>query len=343
MPDRPAPDAEESTVGAQRPTRFAADVVYRGRAEDHDYLVRVRHRLLDTSFTVVLDGVEHDPKGEEGEHEAPPADGLRFRLEESFTGLRCTVRRPDEDGELTDAEVLVVHTAGLGGAGEVDVRHGLERTPLAPEEGSPSAARDARRLAHPVRSALLAALARAAGFLLPLLGLSALLGGLLDPVRAWISARLSPILEAIGRVVDPVRQWVAELLRPLRDLRDAVLAPVFEVLEALLQPVVSVWDRFWELVRGLLPDLAVSVPDWLFEVLVPAVVVAVVFVATFRRLRRRARRLDAARQAGASAGASDDDAGRARTRAASAAGTGGQEGLGEAEGPSLPPSSSGPS
>src|SRR5699024_8259935 len=58
---------------------------------------------------------------------SPPADGLRFRLEENFTVTYCTVRRPDEDGDLTDAEVIAVRTAGLGGAGEVDVRQGLTR------------------------------------------------------------------------------------------------------------------------------------------------------------------------------------------------------------------------
>ncbi|HJF49311.1 MAG TPA: hypothetical protein K8W24_05860, partial [Brachybacterium paraconglomeratum] len=56
---------EEVPFGEQPATRFAADVEYSGRAGDHDYLVRVRHRLLDTSFTVVIDGVEHDPKAEE--------------------------------------------------------------------------------------------------------------------------------------------------------------------------------------------------------------------------------------------------------------------------------------
>ena len=61
--DRPVCDRRGST-------RFAADVEYSGRAGDHDYLVRVRHRLLDTSFTVVIDGTEHDPKAEEKERKA---------------------------------------------------------------------------------------------------------------------------------------------------------------------------------------------------------------------------------------------------------------------------------
>src|SRR5699024_6612647 len=60
------PSSESAAkFGSQRPTRFAADVEYRGRVEGHDYLVRVRHRFLDSSFTVAIDGVEHDPKAEE--------------------------------------------------------------------------------------------------------------------------------------------------------------------------------------------------------------------------------------------------------------------------------------
>ncbi|MDN5822271.1 MAG: hypothetical protein L0H39_12380, partial [Brachybacterium sp.] len=47
------------------PSRLAADVEYSGRAGGHDYLVRARHRLLETTFTVVIDDVEHDPKAEE--------------------------------------------------------------------------------------------------------------------------------------------------------------------------------------------------------------------------------------------------------------------------------------
>ncbi|QNN82311.1 hypothetical protein H3H54_14810 [Brachybacterium sp. Z12] len=58
-------DEEQPEFGTQKPTRFAADVEYRGRAGGHEYLVRVRHRLLDTSATVIIDGVEHDPQAEE--------------------------------------------------------------------------------------------------------------------------------------------------------------------------------------------------------------------------------------------------------------------------------------
>src|SRR5699024_11211100 len=162
-------------------SRFAADVDYSGHTGHHDYVVRARHRLLDTTFTVVIDGVEHDPKAEEkawkarekeeagqaadradeGGRDGPAdgEDGLRFTLEDGFTTLRCTVRRPREDGSHKEAEVITIRTAGLGGAGEVEVRHGFRRTVLVPAEGSPSAARDARRTAHPTRYSLIAALA----------------------------------------------------------------------------------------------------------------------------------------------------------------------------------------
>ena len=58
------------------------------------------------------------------------------------------------------------------------------RTLLVPTPGSPSALRDEKRTAKPTRYALLAALPKAAGYLIPLLGIGALFSGLLDPVKA---------------------------------------------------------------------------------------------------------------------------------------------------------------
>ncbi|WP_422115787.1 hypothetical protein [Brachybacterium sp. UNK5269] len=342
-----SPSSESAAeFGSQRPTRFAADVEYRGRVAGHDYLVRVRHRFLDSSFTVVIDGVEHDPKAEEkaakkaekskeaedgGEAgragkagveaasgtdpgdldpgdgdrgEADPAepdqdDGLRFRLEENFTVTYCTVRRPGEDGTLRDAEVLAVRTGGLGGAGEVDVRHGLERWPLAPADGSPSAVRDAKRLAHPTRYAALAALTKTLGFLLPLLGLGALFAGLLDPVTEWIARRIRPLIEWVGRLVAPIREWFAQLLRPVREFLDELLAPVREFVAALLRPLAEAWTWFWEMLRSWLPrfDLSGVIPEWVVDVAVPVIVVLAVFALTLRELRRRRERLEVVRAA----------------------------------------------
>ena len=311
-------------------SRFGADVDYRGRAGRHDYVVRARHRLLGTTFTVAIDGVEHDPKAEEkarkaregtdtgpqagvdgaddsgvdgvegseadgadvgaadGDDDAaaygdgdPRADGddLSFTLQEGVTALRCTVRRPREDVGHKDAEVIALRTVGLGGAGEVEVRHGFQRTVLVPEQGSPSAARDAKRTAHPTRYALVAALTKSARYLLPLLGLGALFSGLLEPVEEWIEARLRPAVEAIVRATEPPREWIAQLLQPIRDLLAALLQPVRDLVGWLL---------------GLLPDLELpfDVPGWLVDVLFAVIVVVVVFSATRRGLQERRTKLE---------------------------------------------------
>ena len=351
-PDRDAGESDAARpFGEQPATRFAADVEYRGRAGEHDYVVRVRHRLLDTTFTVAVDGIEHDPKAEEkarkksGEGAGPsgdvvhdeagpsddaepsddaaPDDGLQFGLDEGFSTLRCTVRRradgegsgrEGEGGEVEDAEVITIRTAGLGGAGEVDVRHGLQATPLVPAEGSPSAARDEKRTAHPTRYALVAALTKAATFLIPLLGLGALLSGLLDPVKEWIGERIRPVIEAIGQVVRPIRDWLDEVTAPVRDFLDTLLAPVRELIAAILRPIGEALR--WLL--GLLPDIGLpfSVPDWLVDVLVPVVVVVAVFVATFSRLRHRREKLAETASGARAATASDTSAAGEEARSA---------------------------
>ncbi|MEJ6541624.1 hypothetical protein AB0I24_03275 [Brachybacterium paraconglomeratum] len=340
---------EEAPFGEHPATRFAADVEYSGRAGEHDYLVRVRHRLLDTSFTVVLDGVEHDPKAEEKARKAREKreasdddatgddatgddatgddatrddatrddaiddnaadDDLQFGLDEEFSTLRCTVRRRREDGEIKDCEVLTIRTAGLGGAGEVEVRHGFRTTLLVPAEGSPSALRDEKRTAHPTRYALIAALAKAAKFLIPLLGLGALFGGLLDPVEEWIEARIRPVVAAVAQATQPIRDWIGEVTRPVREFLDALLSPIQELIAAILRPI-------GEAVRwllDLLPEIGLpfSVPGWLVDVLVPVIVVIAVFTATHRALRTRREKLaETSSGTGSDRGAgSDDDAG----------------------------------
>ncbi|HEX7350520.1 hypothetical protein [Brachybacterium sp.] len=337
------PDSEEASAeedpaafGDQAPTRFAADVAYRGRAGEHDYLVQVRHRLLDTSFTVVIDGVSHDPKaeikaGKKAEKKAeekaeedtsPGSDGLCFALEDGFTTQRCTVRRPrgeksaeekraeeksaeegdsEEKGDggeegFKNAEVLTITTAGLGGAGEVEVRHGFQRTVLLPEDGSPSAVRDAKRTAHPTRFALIAALAKSARFLIPLLGLGALFSGLLEPVEQWVTARVRPMIDAIARWTAPIREWIDQLLQPVREFLDAVFSPVREFLAALTRPVRDLLD--WLL--SLVPDIGLpNVPDWVLDLLLPVIVLVAVFLATRRALRERREKLAQSREASA--------------------------------------------
>lgn len=325
-------DEEQPEFGTQKPTRFAADVEYRGRAGGHDYLVRVRHRLLDTTATVVIDGVEHDPQAEEkalkaaetgekgekgaepdrspagvgppgeepGADQATPTDDLRFRCEEGFSSLRITVRRPGSDGDHADAEVIKVRTVGLGGAGEVDVHRSFGRVLLVPADGTPSAAREVKRTAHPTRYALVTALAKSARYLIPLLGLGALFSGLLDPLMDWAEARVRPAVEAVAAFLAPIRDWVSELTRPVR-----------EFIAALLRPVAEFRDWLMDLLFGWIPEFSLpfSIPEWVVDVAVPAVLVLVVFVATFRELRRRGKRLEATRKASGKASNGGEEAG----------------------------------
>lgn len=313
-PRDPAPDAEgEAAFGEREPKRFGADVEYRGRAQGHEYVARVRHRLLDTSLLLEIDGVPYDPAAEEkalkaakkaegdepegdelegdeaaeGDEGPTDADDLRFRIDDGFATLRCTVIRRDSDGERTDHELVTVRTAGLGGAGEVEVSRGPRTDPLIPAEGSPSALRDEKRAAHPTRFAAFAAVRRAAGYLIPLLGLGALFSNLLRPVREWVASLLRPVAEAVGAVVNPVLEVIGDLLRPVRDLLAAVLRPVARALD---------WLR--ELLLGWIPDLSLpfSVPEWVPDVVVPLIVILLVFSATLSGIRRRSAALEEARK-----------------------------------------------
>lgn len=281
--------------------------VYRGIVDGHRYVVRARHGVMDTWATLIIDGVFHDPRREKepraesvsvgsGAREAAggdvsgEADGLAFRVEDSFGKVVYVVRRPDAKGNLRVAERIRVRTAGRGGKGEVDVLgsaegdgiDGFVATPLAPEEGSASWAREQRKAAHPVRFALVRALATAAKFLIPLLGIGALLSGLLDPVKLWVQDLVRPVVEAIARFTQPVR-----------DLIDAVLEPIRRS---------AAWLR--EALLGWIPDFsfdlpALGVPAWVIEVAFPVGIVLVVFLVSLRKVRRRRSQLE---KASASAG-----------------------------------------
>ncbi|MGO3288682.1 MULTISPECIES: hypothetical protein [unclassified Brachybacterium] len=359
--------------GEKAPNRFAADVEYSGTTGSNDYLVRVRHRLLDTTFTVVIDGIEHDPKAEvkarppeesaeedsgaardasegtvadgddgpapEGsdapetdESEAPVAHGgensaadedspleldesadaepwadddLRFTLKDGFATLLCTVRRPMDSGGYANSEEITIRTVGLGGAGEVEIRRGVKRIVLVPADGSPSAAREEKRTAHPTRYALVAAITKSARYLLPLLGFGALFSGVLDPLLEWIEARVRPAFEAIARMTEPVREWIAQLLRPVQEFLEAVFSPIREFFAMLLRPVRDLLA--WLL--GLLPDIGLpfDIPDWLPEVLVPVIVVVGVFSATRKGLHSRGEKLAAAKAAKAAKAAGGEE------------------------------------
>ncbi|WP_193636218.1 hypothetical protein [Brachybacterium subflavum] len=281
--------------GAHRATRFGADVHYEGRRDGHDYIAQVRHRFLDTEAVILLDGVRHDPKSEKAlakadrAEDVTTADGLALKLEEGFFRSTITVRRPTANGTMKDREKLVVRTTTLGGAGEVDVvgADELVGSPLVPAEGSPSAAREARKADHPVRFGLIAAGAQAARFLVPLLGLGALLSGLLDPVTRWIGRRVEPVITWIDEATRGVRTWIGEVTRPVREVVDAILEPIRRFLGWL-----------WNLLFGWIPEihLGIDVPDWILDYLVPVLVVVVVFVVTIGTIRDRRERLEKARR-----------------------------------------------
>jgi hypothetical protein len=282
-PTTPPEDTPEP-FGSHTPGSFGADVRYEGDVDGHHYLLEVRHRLLDTSLEIVLDGVRHVPadRGEKKQAKASDAsavttdDGVALRLEDGVTRQRCTVRRPTTTGEMKDREVIEVRTAGLGGAGEADVRRAATSAgvALAPEDGSPSARRDARKLAHPVRSGLLAAAAAAAKVLVPLLGIGALIRLLLGGVGRWADERTRPVREWFGDLVDPVLTWLGDVLRPL----------------------FAAWDRLMGFLFGWIPDLSLPfslphLPDWVFDVAKPVILIVIAFVATYGGIRRRRRQL----------------------------------------------------
>lgn len=184
------------------------EVRYRGRVGKHDYEVRAVHGLLECDAVVVVDGVECEPasRTEEEAWDHAAEQGWVVGREEGFRRLTCPVQFLSDDGELRTEATVEVRTVGYGGTGEVDVRRGFEPTPLAPDPGSASAAREERRAAHPTRFALVAALMRAAGYLLPLLGIGLLLSGLLRPLREWVDRVTQPPRDAVREATAPARR-----------------------------------------------------------------------------------------------------------------------------------------
>lgn len=259
--------------------------VYRGTQHGHDYVVLAQHPLLEAKAVLVIDGIFHDPSAETESREDPATpgdavlgatdgkasgetDGLAFTVRTGMSKTTYTVRRPDGEGELKDAEQIIVRTA-LRGKGEVDVADslGMRERPLVPEEGSASAAREARRAAHPLRFAIFAAAARAAGYLIPILGIGALFSGLLEPVVRWIGER-----------VEPVTSWIAEVTAPIRDGIARVMSFLFGWIPDIP------WPRF----SVDLPQL----PGWLSDVLLPVIIVLLAGMSVWTRLRRRSQHLE---------------------------------------------------
>lgn len=277
--------------GEHVPSRWGADIRYTGTAGEHNYVVEVRHRLLDTSAEVLIDGVRHVPKQEKSSAKAPKTDGvttddgIAVRWSDGLSLSRMVVRRPTVDGTMKDRETIEIRTAGFGGSGEVDVRlsSGTRSLPLAPEKGSASEARESRKAEHPTRYAMIVAAVQAAKYLIPILGFGALFSGLLDPVK-----------QAVARWIRPVTTWIGEVTRPVR-----------EVISAILEPIGAFFRWLLGILFGWVPDFDLPIPEWVFEFGVPILLVVLAFVTAAGRIRRRREKLAAA--SGGSTGAKDPE------------------------------------
>lgn len=201
-------------------SRFHSITTYSGHARRREYTITVRHSPWRTKVvTLSIDGIEHLPGQSESvvpeprdadspsieESDAIPYDevstedeskDLEVRVRGWLT-LRIVVRRPTVEGNMVDREEIHITTSALGGAGEAEVHSSGDIVPLLPESGSKSEQRDLKRTANPTAYALIAGLTTALRLCIPLLGLGALLGFLTEPVKAWLSRHLTPILEPI--------------------------------------------------------------------------------------------------------------------------------------------------
>lgn len=265
-------------------TRFRSPTVYRGDAGGHHYSLTVRHAPWRTSvIRLDIDGVAHIPTSDEEELAAKAEkaddlttdDGVAVRSTGLLT-VEIHVRRPNDDGTMSDHESITITTAALGGAGEVEVRAKGAIVPLLPEAGSRSEARDLKRTAHPMLFACAAALTTAARLAVPLLGLGALLGLLTKPVKDWAKTYISPLLE-------PLFQWLAPILEPIGRVIGAVFYWFIDVLRWILDVLFG-----WLPELNLLPDL----PDWVSTVAKIVVFALVAFAVSKSKLTRRKKKLD---------------------------------------------------
>lgn len=271
-------------------SRSRAATTYSGRALGHGYKVAVRHSPWRTKvLALVIDDVEHIPANDAADAssttpEAQNSDNAETDAEDSgraevrvrrWLNVHITVKRPTVEGEKVDCEVISVNTAALGGAGEVEVRSGTDIAPLMPEAGSRSEARDLKRTARPSTFALVAGLTTALRLIVPLLGLGALFAFITEPVKAWLSRHLSPIL-------DPIFAWLGQLLEP-----------VSRSLIAIGRFIGSVIDFLF----GWLPSfhLPFDTPDWVWTFARIALLVLVAFSVSRSNLKRRQKQLEQAR------------------------------------------------
>ena len=258
--------------------RLHSVTIYSGHARRHDYAVTVSHSPWRTKvLALTIDGVEHL---HEADSTKLDANGVEARIRGWFT-VRIVVRRPTVEGKMVDREEVHVTSSALGGAGEAEIHSGDDIAPLLPQVGSRSEARDLKRTAHPTAFALITGLTTILRLSIPLLGLGALLSFLTEPVKAWLSRHLTPILE-------PIFDWLGQLLQPLGQALLAIGRFFGEVIDFLF---------------GWLPaiHLPFDIPDWIWTTAKIALLALIAFSVSQANLKRRKRLLEEA-----SAGVDDD-------------------------------------
>lgn len=251
-------------------SRFHSTATYSAHARRHDYTVTVHLSPWRTKVVALsIDGIEHLTGDDAKAENDPQGIGVRVR---GWLTVRIVVRRPTVEGKMVDREEIHVSTSVLGGAGEAEVHSGSERVPLLPESGSKSEQRDLKRTANPTAYALIAGLTTALRLCIPLLGLGALLSFLTEPVQAWLSRHLTPILE-------PVFQWLGRLLEPVGRALSAMGHGIGRILDVLF---------------GWLPDthLPFDVPDWVWTMVKIALLALLAFTISRSNLERRKKHLE---------------------------------------------------
>lgn len=241
-------------------SRVVATTSYTGSAFDHEYSVTAKHTPLKTTVTAVsIDDVEY-PIGRRSSAGSEDEPEVAVRAS-GWLKTRLKVHRRTEIGSMPPREGHVTSSA-RGGAGEAEVRKGLDVVPLLPEVGSRSESRERRRAAHPERYALVSGLTTLARLLLPLLGLGALLAWLLEPIARWMKDHVWPWFE-------PIAEW----------------------LQAVLAPVGEFFDWLFNLLFGWIPDISLGVPDWVTTTLRIGMLVLLAYFASRSNLKRRQKKM----------------------------------------------------
>ncbi len=208
-------------------------MTYRGRLRDRRYEVKVRHGIFRTRVPrLMIDGFVYHPEEETADHVS------LVRPAFVVSGLRCRevqLWEPSGGDSRMRTATITARSIGFFGAGEADLTGPGFATPqpLIPEDGSLSAIREERRVAQPRRFAMAAALRESARYLLPLLGLGALLAGVLDPVEKKVEEAARPPVEWIGSLLRPISDAVASLLGALSWLLDPIGRFLGGLLDAL--------------------------------------------------------------------------------------------------------------